>query len=62
MGVEVVGMGIFLLFTFAQELRSGMGLQWNDGIVGGTLVLVGLEMLHLIRSLPGAKTSEARWR
>ena len=57
-GTEVVGLGAFLLFVLALELRSpyagGMvqAFGWDYGIVGATLILVGLEMLSLIKNLP----------
>jgi hypothetical protein len=63
-GAEVVGMGSFLLLILVLQLReSGFNLivqnfGWDYGIVGITLILVGLELLSLIKSLPSKKGSE----
>jgi hypothetical protein len=57
-GVEVVGMGSFLLVILALQLRESHfnlmteNFGWDYGIVGITLILVGLEILSLIKSLP----------
>jgi hypothetical protein len=58
-GVEVVGLGAFLLLILLLELRSVhstsgiiQGFGWDYGIVGTTLILVGLEILSLIKNLP----------
>lgn len=58
-GVEVVGLGAFLLAILLLNLLE---TNWNPGVVsfgwvyaiiGVTLVLVGLETLSLIRHIPG---------
>lgn len=57
-GTEVVGMGAFLLVILLLQLRASQfsgaiqGFGWDYGIVGVTLILVGLEILSLIKSLP----------
>jgi hypothetical protein len=54
-GVEVVGLGAFillLLFLEAREAGNNQTVQsfsWVWGIVGISLILVGLELLSLIR-------------
>jgi hypothetical protein len=67
-GVEVIGLGAYLLvMIYLGVLRgeAGTGFQslgWEYGIAGVTLILVGLEILHLIKRLPGAASTEGRWR
>jgi hypothetical protein len=57
-GTEVVGLGSFLLIILTLEPRSGhangiiQDFGWDYGIVGITLILVGLEILSLIKNLP----------
>jgi hypothetical protein len=57
-GVEVVGLGGFLVLLLGLELRTTNaplmihGLGWDFGIIGGTLILVGLEILSLIKNIP----------
>ena len=64
-GTEVVGLGAFLLIVLFLELRSSheigvvQSFGWDCGIVGTTLILVGLEILSLIKYLP-SKTSAFR--
>jgi hypothetical protein len=61
-GIEVVGLGGFLLTVLALELRSAhanllvQSFGWDFGIIGGTLILVGLEILSLIKKLPNSAT------
>jgi hypothetical protein len=56
-GVELVGLGAFLLLLIALELREGggnptiTGFAWVYAIIGITLILVGLETLSLTRQL-----------
>jgi len=63
-GTEVVGMGAFLLVILALELRSAhtdsviQSFGWDYGIVGITLILVGLEILSLIKHLPVSGNAE----
>jgi len=64
-GTEVVGLGAFLLIVLALELRlrkSDVMLQtfgWDYVIIGVTLILVGLEILSLIKYLPVSKRLQA---
>jgi hypothetical protein len=57
-GAEVVGMGSFLLLILVLQLRESHfnlaieNFGWDYGIIGVTLILVGLEILSLIKSLP----------
>ena len=57
-GVEVVALGaavILLLFLESGEVGTNQTVQnfsWVWGIVGVTLILVGLELLSLNRRLP----------
>lgn len=57
-GVEVVGLGAFLLLLVILGLReegAALGFQsfaLEFTIVGGTLILVGFEILSLVKSLP----------
>jgi hypothetical protein len=57
-GVEVVGLGLFVILLLLLEAREAgtdqtvQGFSWVWGIVGITLVLVGLELLSLNRRLP----------
>ena len=57
-GVEVIGLGVFLMALILLELLEVKGNQvvqnfaWACGIVGITLVLVGLEILSLAKQLP----------
>jgi hypothetical protein len=57
-GTEVVGLGAFLVIVLALELRSAhasvivQSFGWDYGIIGVTLILVGLEILSLIKNLP----------
>jgi len=59
-GVEVVGLGAFVLLLAYLELRqadpSGLvqGFTWVWGVVGITLILVGLEIPSLNRLLPAS--------
>ncbi len=56
-GVEVVGLGLFVIVLLLLEAREAgtdqtvQGFSWVWGIVGITLVLVGLELLSLNRRL-----------
>jgi hypothetical protein len=56
-GIEVVGLGLFILFLIYLELAETnnnstvMSFAWVFGIVAITLILVGLEMLSIIRRL-----------
>jgi hypothetical protein len=58
-GTEVVGMGSFLLPVLVLQLRESHfnllieNFGWDYGIIGLTLILVGLEILSLVKSLPG---------
>ena len=64
-GIEVVGLGSFLLFLLVLELRSGKAeatvqtFGWDYLIVGVTLILIGLEILSLIKKLPVTKETGA---
>ena len=56
-GVEVVGLGaynllVLLLQTWESHALSINGFGWAYAIVGGTLVMVGPELLSLIKKLP----------
>jgi hypothetical protein len=57
-GVEVVGSGIFLILILGLELREGgsnsliRSFGWDYLIAGVTLILIGLEILSLIKNLP----------
>ena len=57
-GTEVMGLGAFLMLVLALQLREAhfnLAIQtfgWDYAIVGTTLILVGLEMLSLIKKLP----------
>ena len=52
-GVEVIGFGVFVLFLLFLEYNEAatnqvvQNFSWVWGIVGITLVLVGLELLSL---------------
>jgi hypothetical protein len=65
-GVEVVGMGFFLLVILALQLRKSHfnlmaeSFGWDYGIIGLTLILVGLEILSLVKSLPGEGSSSSK--
>ena len=65
-GTEVVGLGAFLLIILTLELRSAhavgiiQSFGWDYGIVGITLILVGLEILSLIKNLPVSHSEELR--
>jgi hypothetical protein len=56
-GVELVGLGAFLLFLIALELSQAGGnstiinFAWVFAIIGITVLLVGLETLSLARHL-----------
>jgi hypothetical protein len=56
-GAEVVGIGSFLLLILALQLsesHSSLIIEnfgWDYGIIGITLILVGFEILSLIKSL-----------
>ena len=56
-GVEVIGLGVFLLVLILLQLIESKGNQsvqnfaWAYGIVGITFVLVGLEILSLTKQL-----------
>lgn len=60
-GTEVVGLGAFLLVILVLQLRSAysnniiQGFGWDYLIVGSTLILVGLEILSLIKNLPAVQ-------
>jgi hypothetical protein len=60
-GTEVVGLGAFLLIVLGLELRAGRSdvllhtFGWDYMIIGITLILVGLEILSLIKYLPASK-------
>jgi hypothetical protein len=57
-GTEVIGLGSFLLVVLGLQLRashfSGLvqGFGWDYGILGGTFILIGLEILSLVKNLP----------
>ena len=56
-GVEVVGLGaynllILLLQMWESHALSITGFGWDYAVVGATLVMVGLELLALIKKLP----------
>ena len=57
-GTEVVGMGSFLLVILALQLRASNfnllieNFGWDYLVIGITLILVGLEILSLIKNLP----------
>jgi hypothetical protein len=63
-GTEVIGLGDFLIILLALELRTVsanlmfQGLGWDFGIIGGTLILVGLEILSLFKRIPKNSTSD----
>ena len=56
-GVEVVGLGAFILFLLYLELTETnnnstvMSFAWVFGIVAISLILVGLETLSVVRRL-----------
>jgi len=56
-GVEVVGLGAFLLLLLILELHETNGIPtvvsfgWVFALIGITLILVGLETLSLTRRL-----------
>ena len=60
LGTEVLGLGVFLLLVLILQLREGRlnllveSFSWDYGIIAGTLVLVGLEILSLVMNLPQA--------
>jgi len=60
-GAEVVGMGSFLLLILVLQLKESHfnflieNFGWDYGIVGITLILVGFEILSLVKILPGRK-------
>lgn len=64
-GVEVIGLGAFLLILILLDLLEthwNQGVQnfaWAYAIVGITLILIGLEILSLTRrlSVPAKPTS-----
>jgi hypothetical protein len=62
-GVEVVGLGAFLLAVLILELSESHGLgivqnfSWDYGIIGTTLILVGSETISLIKYLPDRPSS-----
>jgi hypothetical protein len=56
-GAEVVGLGCFLLLELGLNLRHATtgtleGYSWDYGLVAVLLILVGLEVLSLIKDLP----------
>jgi len=57
-GTEVVGLGAFLLLILVLQLRENHfassieSFGWVYAIIGVTLILVGLETVSLVRSLP----------
>jgi len=64
-GTEVVGLGAFLLVVLVLQLRSAnangiIQFGWDYGIAGITLILVGLEILSLIKYLPVSDNEEQR--
>lgn len=60
-GIEVVFLGAFNLGLVALELSQANGnslvssFAWVFIVVGITLILVGLELLSLVRQLPGRR-------
>jgi hypothetical protein len=64
-GVEVVGLGVFVLFLLFLEYNEAgtnqivQNFSWVWGIVGITLILVGLEILSLNAKMSG-KTLKAK--
>jgi hypothetical protein len=60
-GIEIVGLGAFLLTIIALELEEAhfdmlvRNFGWVYGIIGFTLILVGLETLSLIRNIPSSR-------
>ena len=65
LGVEVVGFGVFVLFLLFLEYNEAgtnqvvQNFSWVWGIVGITLILVGLELLSLNTKMFG-KTLKAK--
>jgi hypothetical protein len=59
-GVEVVGLGAFLLFLFAIAILKGniQDYDWDFAVVGSTMVMVGFEILQLVKMLPGASATQ----
>jgi hypothetical protein len=57
-GVEVVGLGAFLLFDLALGLRQpaseslSQGIIWDYALAAVLLIAVGFELLSLIKDLP----------
>jgi hypothetical protein len=57
-GTEVIFFGIFVLTLVALELRDANGdsvilnFAWVFIVIGITLILIGLELLSLIKQLP----------
>jgi hypothetical protein len=57
-GTEVVGIGSLLLLVLALQLKESHfdllieKFGWDYLIIGVTLILIGLETLSLIKSLP----------
>ena len=56
-GIEIVGLGTFVLFLLYLELvetnnnATVVNFAWAFGIVAVTLILVGLETLSVVRRL-----------
>jgi len=57
-GIEVVGLGVYNLLVLLLQLREApsqsivQSFGWDYAIIGGVLIMVGLELLSLIRHLP----------
>jgi len=60
-GVEVVGLGVYNILVLLLQLREShgqdfvLGFGWDYAIIGAVLIAVGLELLSLIRHLPGQR-------
>ncbi len=56
-GVEVIGLGSFLLVELGLSLRHAsnsllQGFSWDFSLVALLLIIVGFEILSLIKDLP----------
>ena len=56
-GVEVIGLGSFLLIELGLSLRHAgtaplQGFSWDFGFIALLLIIVGFEILLLIKDLP----------
>jgi hypothetical protein len=63
-GIETVGLGAFVLLLLSLELLEAgtnqvvQNFSWVWGIIGFTLILVGLEQLSLNRTIFSKKVKE----